>query len=216
MNAVWRTQIRALAQQRAEDEARQAWRISEDETIPFNYRWEHVQAVVGLALRLAEELDADREIVEASAWLHDICKVLPNHSVAGAEEAAQLLGESNFPQAKIPAVVDAILRHAGLYRREGASPMTPVETAILWDADKLSKLGVQSIIYSISAPYHRGKSLAERRADVKQFAEETLSRTVTSMNTLPAQRIAARRYGETMRAMESWAHEENEQKMRNP
>lgn len=210
MNVPWRTTIRALAQQRAEDEARQAWQIGEDEAIPFNYRWEHVQAVVGLALHLAGELDADREIVEASAWLHDICKVLPNHSVAGAEEAAQVLGESDFPQAKIPAVTDAILRHAGLYRREGASPMSPVETAILWDADKLSKLGVQSIIYSISAPYHVGKSLAERRAAVKQFAEETLSRTVASMNTLPAQRIAARRYAEMMEALTFWAYEENE------
>jgi uncharacterized protein len=88
--------------------------------------------------------------------------------------------------------------------------MSPVETAILWDADKLSKLGVQSIIYSISAPYHVGKSLAERRADVKQFAEEVLARTVASMNTLPAQRIAARRYAEMMEALTFWAYEENE------
>jgi uncharacterized protein len=216
MIAAWQVMACRLAQERAEIEARLTWQIGKDDMIPFNYRWEHVQAVVGLALHLAEELNADREIVEASAWLHDICKMLPKHGGAGATEAIQVLKESDFPQDKIPAVAHAILRHVGLYRPDGEPPLTPVETAILWDADKLSKLGVQSIIYSVSAPYHLGKSLSERRADFKQFAEKTLSRTVASMNTIPAQRIAARRYAEMMEAMESWANEENEQQMRNP
>jgi uncharacterized protein len=211
MIAAWQVIACRLAQERAEIEARLTWQIGKDDVIPFNYRWEHVQAVVGLALHLADALHADREIVEASAWLHDICKMLPKHGSAGATEAIQVLKESDFPQVKIPAVAYAILHHVGLFRPEGEPSLTPVETAILWDADKLSKLGVQSIIYSVSAPYHLGKSVTERRADFKQFAQKTLTRTVASMNTIPAQRIATRRYEEMMQAMESWASEEAEQ-----
>ena len=44
------------------------------EDVSFNYRWEHITTVVTLALRLAELTGADVEIVEAAAWLHDICK----------------------------------------------------------------------------------------------------------------------------------------------
>jgi uncharacterized protein len=215
MIAAWQAMACRLAQERAEIEARLTWQIGKDDVIPFHYRWEHVQAVVGLALHLTEELHADREIVEASAWLHDICKMLPKHGSAGAAEAIRVLKESDFPQDKIPAVAHAILHHVGLSRPQDEPPLNPVETAILWDADKLSKLGVQSIIYSVSAPYHLGKSQTERRADFKQFAEKTLSRTVASMNTLPAQRIAARRYEEMMMAMAHWENEENEQRMSN-
>ena len=40
----------------------------------FNYRWEHVTTVVTLSLKLADLVGADREIVEAAAWLHDVTK----------------------------------------------------------------------------------------------------------------------------------------------
>jgi uncharacterized protein len=38
-----------------------------------------VQAVVRLANRLAERTGADREIVEAAAWLHDVGKGSHSH-----------------------------------------------------------------------------------------------------------------------------------------
>jgi len=142
----WRQQVRQAALQSAQQEARHLWPVADDATIPFEHRWEHVQAVVGLVLRLAAELNADREVVEAAAWLHDICKMEPDHAAAGSRNAAALLKESDFPQAKIPAVVTTIARHEGLFRDQ-EEPLQPVEAAILWDADKLSKLGVQSIIY---------------------------------------------------------------------
>ena len=38
------------------------------------YRYEHVRAVVRIAVRLAELTGADTETVEAAAWLHDTSK----------------------------------------------------------------------------------------------------------------------------------------------
>ncbi|MEZ4633449.1 MAG: HD domain-containing protein [Caldilineaceae bacterium] len=207
----WRSKAQALARRRAEREAMQKWRVDDAAQIPFSYRWEHVQAVVGLAIHLAEQLDADCEVMEAAAWLHDICKMEPQHALVGAAEASVVLADTDFPPHKIAAVVDAIRQHEGMTRPEDAPPLTPIEAAILWDADKLSKLGVQTIVYSMSAPYGNGKSLPQRRADFKRFAERTLSRTVDSMNTPPAREIAQRRYAEMMQALAMWAVEESEQ-----
>jgi uncharacterized protein len=71
--------------------------------LPFNYRWEHIQCVVSLALHLAAKTGADREVVEAAAWLHDVCKGEPNHGAAGARAARTLLSHTDFPAAKIDA-----------------------------------------------------------------------------------------------------------------
>jgi uncharacterized protein len=210
----WKNKVRTLAQTRADQEALHHWRMDNPAQIPFRYRWEHVQAVVGLALHLATQLNADVDIVEAAAWLHDIRKMEPQHALAGAAEAYNVLIDTDFPQDKVEAVVNAIRQHEGMYRPEGASPLIPVEAAILWDADKLSKLGVQTIIYSMSAPYANGKSLTERRTEFKRFAESTLTRTVASMNTSPAQKIAARRYADMMNTLATWAVEELEQTLR--
>ena len=83
----WRTQCRTVAERAAEEEARREWDLEEDDEIPFNYRWEHVQQVVETACWLARKIDADTEIAEAAAWLHDVRKVEDNHAIAGAAAA---------------------------------------------------------------------------------------------------------------------------------
>ena len=45
---------------------------------------------------------------------------------------------------KIPAVKQAILHHVGLHL---AHKLEPIETACLWDADKLSKVGAASLVH---------------------------------------------------------------------
>ncbi|MBP6440868.1 MAG: HD domain-containing protein, partial [Caldilineaceae bacterium] len=155
-NAGWRTVCRRHAEQRATDEALDDWKAKSDKAVPFNYRWEHVQIVVGLALHLADLTGADREITEAAAWLHDICKGEPNHGAAGARAARILLEHTDFPAAKIDAVALAISLHVGLQRPPGAPPLQPLEAAVLWDADKLSKLGVQALAYNLGMSFMRG------------------------------------------------------------
>jgi uncharacterized protein len=199
-----------LARERTEAEARLLWESGLGAAVPFEHRWEHVRQVVGLALRLADELGADAEIVEAAAWLHDICKAEPQHARAGATEAARFLQETDFPPDKRAAVVDAIEKHEGFYRPVGAPPLAPLEAAVLWDADKLSKLGVAALAITLGAPYVRGKSLAERRRYVDDFARDVLSRTVESMNTEPGRRLARVRYDAMKQTLDAWAREETE------
>jgi uncharacterized protein len=158
----------------------------------FNYRWEHVTTVVTLALRLAALTGADLEVVEAAAWLHDISKFTHRdaHPIAGAAEAREFLATTDFPPEKIDAVADAIAAHMGLWRDE---PLTVLEAQVLWDADKLAKIGLTAVFH------WTGSSLA---GDRPRTVEELITRgrsadwqakTVASMHTAPARRAAQKR-----------------------
>ena len=206
----WRAAVIAAAQAQAKQEARDLWHLAEGEPPPFDYRYEHVAQVTALALRLARVLNADLEIVEASGWLHDVRKQQPKHALAGAVAAREILAATDFPCAKIEAVADVISKHEGLFRPLGAPPLQPLEAAILWDADKLTKIGVQSVMASLMTPYVYGKDGAERWRYVAEFADKMLGRTVESMNTKPARHMAARRYRNTLALLSLWAREARE------
>ena len=199
-----------MAATKAADEARRAWSWPEGSAPPFNHRWEHVQEVVRLALLLAGVTGADCDIIEAAAWLHDVCKGQPKHAALGAAESLRILRQTDFPPAKIDAVADAIRQHEGMTRPKKAPPLQPLEAAILWDADKLSKLGVQALAFSLSAPYLAGLSLAERRRNCLEFVEGTLTRTVASMNTAPARALAEERHRNMRTVLALWAQEEED------
>ena len=206
----WRTICQQRAMKQAVAEGRKAWKVKSAKAIPFNHRWEHVRAVVETALWLARQLGGDLETVEAAAWLHDVRKGEPAHGAAGAREARKILEETDFPPDKIAAVTEAIGRHVGLYRPPDAPPLGPLEAAILWDADKLTKLGVQALAYNLSMSYMRGLDLAQRRRNMLEFTQAVLNRTVASMNTLPARRLAEQRYQAMLDVLAGWEREEEE------
>jgi uncharacterized protein len=178
--------------------------------VPFNYRWEHVSQVVALAKRLARATQADLEIVEAAAWLHDVRKEEPSHAQAGALAAGEILAATDFPPEKIEAVADAIRQHAGLIRREGAATLRPIEAAVLWDADKLTKLGVQALMARWCSAYVRHMTPAERWRDSAEFADSVLPRTAASMNTGPAKVMAERRLRNMLAVLSLWTREARE------
>jgi uncharacterized protein len=208
--AAWRAIAIAAAKAQAEHEARKLWHIGDGEPLPFDSRFEHVSQVTALALRLGRALHADLEVVEAAGWLHDVRKQEPNHSMAGAAAACTILSATDFPPAKIEAVADAIRKHEGLYRKPGEPPLEPIEAAILWDADKLTKLGVQAVLMSLGTPYVFGKDMAARWRYVAEFADKVLGQTVESMNTKAARRMAERRYRSTLALLSIWAREARE------
>lgn len=210
MTEAWREQVRNLAREKAAEEARLSWDTVSGESIPFDYRWEHVQSVVKLALELGRELSADLEVVEAAAWLHDIRKLEADHAKAGAGAAAAILAVSDFPAAKISQVVQAIHQHEGLVRDEGAPPLQPLEAAILWDADKLSKIGVSALFFAAGLPRYSGRSQSDRLDELESFTLRVLAQTVHSMNTAPARRRARERYVRMTQVLTYWRQEMEE------
>ncbi len=203
----WLAVAQETAQQAAQAEAQRAWRRAMERTIPFAHRWEHLNEVVRLAHWLADETGADPEVGQAAAWLHDCCKLQANHAERGAEAAKRLLHKTDFPPEKIAVVVAAIRQHEGMTRPPGAPPLQPLEAAVLWDADKLSKLGVQAVTYLLSAHYWAGEGLAERLEKCQTYVAGPLTRTVTSMNTAPARALAEERYQHMRDMLALWQAE---------
>jgi uncharacterized protein len=177
---------------------------SADNGSAFNYRWEHVQTVVHLAIRLADLTGADRDVVEAAAWLHDVAKPhSPDHGRDGAIAARQILACTDFDVTKIDAVAQAIERHVGLYTAE---PVKPLEAAVLWDADKLSKLGATAVLHTIGYGMMRGRGTTVEW--LEELAQPLCAEaTVESLHTLPA-RAAGRSRLQTYRRL--WTEAQRE------
>ena len=147
----WRRAVQEAMYQATLREARR--RYNTEKPI-FNYRWEHVEAVAQLAVNLARLTGADEEVVEAAAWLHDIRKdKKQDHPRAGAKFAREFLPTTDFPPGKIERVAIAIEDHMGLWRDE---PLQNLESAVLWDADKLAKIGLTAAVHWMGMGFAAG------------------------------------------------------------
>jgi uncharacterized protein len=196
----WRQVCEEALRARSEADAIRAWDCSrgtgEGPRAPFNYRFEHTLAVVKAARWLCPLCGADAEIVECAAWLHDARKVMKQgrggdtHAAEASAAVEGILAGTDFPAAKIPAVRHAIERHVGLRL---AAPLEPLETAALWDCDKLSKIGAASLVHfaciagafqpvTTAGILHRGESWLDLAEGI-----------AASMNTAPARQEAERR-----------------------
>jgi len=97
----------------------------------------HFVPVSKYAKILSKKLGADLEIVELSAWLHDIGSIIEgreNHHITGKEIAERKLRELNYPKEKIEQVKHCIFAHRGSknIKRE------TIEAQIIADADVMA------------------------------------------------------------------------------
>lgn len=188
---VWRTAVKEVMRTAAELESVKKCKT---EAPSFYYRWEHVCAVVNAAMRLAELLEADAEIVEAAAWLHDVKKyeAKEQHPQAGAQFAREFLPKTDFPKKKIEAVAYAIEQHMGLWRDK---PLKNLEASILWDADKLTKIGLTAAFHWVGGDLSRAKKHGLTTEEMIEIGRQPdwQDKTVASMHTKPARKAAKSR-----------------------
>jgi len=117
----------------------------------FGYRaWQdHLLPVVKFSRILADRLNADKEVVEIAAFLHDYASVLnkdfyPDHHIHGARLAEEILIKYNYPQEKIEIIKDCILSH----RASKDIPRKTKEAQIIADADSLAHFdNIGSLFY---------------------------------------------------------------------
>lgn len=184
---MWQTAVKNAMKQATEQEKTRRY----GGEASFNYRWEHVRAVVTLALKLADLTGADREIIEAAAWLHDVRKDAGDlHPQEGAKFARQFLPTTSFPTHKIEAVARAIEDHMGLFLDK---PLTNLESAVLWDADKLTKIGLTGGLHRLAGKLAGSKERTLKELRQKELNNDWLSKTVASMHTAPAKQAAQQR-----------------------
>jgi putative nucleotidyltransferase with HDIG domain len=184
----WRKAVRKAMHAAALKEVKQRHGVVK---ASFNYRWEHVTAVVAVARKLAELIGADVEIVEAAAWLHDILKETGvSHPAEGAAFAREFLPQTNFPPEKIEAVATAIADHIRLRRDE---PLTNLESMALWDADKLTKMGLTAAFHNTGLTLAAHKTM--RMTDLIRRGRNNgwQRKTINSLHTEPARQAAKKR-----------------------
>ena len=138
----------------------------------YDFWNEHIKWVVENAIKLGKEYDADVEIVELGALLHDIA--MPSeygpreeHHIYGAKIAEQLLKELNYPKERIEQVKNCILKHRG----SQDIVKTTVEEQCVADADVIAHFDCIPSLFSLA--YKRMKLSIEEGAN---YVKEKLER----------------------------------------
>jgi len=151
------------------------------ETNVFGYNiWtHHIIQVVKIGKKLAEQFNADPEIVEISALLHDYAGIKDHslhkeHHIYGAIEAEKILKKLNYPSNKIDAVKHCIENHRGSVKSDKKS----VEAECLANADAIAHIeNVPSLFYLAFAKF--GMEIDEGI----EWLREKLGRSWNKLNT---------------------------------
>ncbi|MBI2629958.1 HD domain-containing protein [Candidatus Pacearchaeota archaeon] len=115
---------------------------------------------------LKKEKNADEEIVEIAAWLHDIGSIIygrENHHLTGAEIAERKLRELNYPEEKIEIIKKCILNHRGSVEKIRES----VEKQIVADADGMANFDNLPGMF-MAAFVYENKNQKEARNSVRE------------------------------------------------
>ncbi|MHB8105368.1 MAG: HD domain-containing protein [Dehalococcoidales bacterium] len=146
----WLTQLKTDLKEITLPAAKKFWPgVSPEDEPYYNYRYQHVEQVERDARRLLKTYGGDEDIVLASVWIHDRCQPRyeqESHGALAAEWAETNLAKTGFPAEKVHAVAYAVENHSNPPQ---TIPETAKEARILWDADKLSKIGATSIVYML-------------------------------------------------------------------
>lgn len=148
--------------------------------------YEHTLRVFQTASILAIQENADLELVQISALLHDIGRNIDEpHNETGAEKAREILEELQYPKERIKQIEKIVLYHSF----SSKDKLATLEEKIIWDADKLDGLGAIGISRAF---YMRGEKSYPFN-DFSWFKEDTTLR-YTSLNTESAKKVAKQRY----------------------
>lgn len=126
------------------------------ESTDFRYIIGHTLRVRNMAMAICPE-SVDKQAVELAALFHDISKFRGEavHSEQGARIARGWLLKNGFQAELVSKVSKAILTH--MY-----GPTTP-EGQVLYDADRLDKIGITGVALLIIKAYQKGVSISELR-----------------------------------------------------
>ncbi|HOB19486.1 MAG TPA: HD domain-containing protein [Candidatus Atribacteria bacterium] len=154
--------------------AKEYWPSPNEGNKPFfNYRLEHVRQVERDALKILEHVCADRDVVLASVWLHDMFQPQfkgEDHGRLAAVWAEHNLAKTGFPQEKVAEVCYAVSVHSG---RSAGIPDDKPEAQVLWDADKVSHIGpVELISYLLN---QTAKDVLSGRHGAGKFSDHTIT-----------------------------------------
>lgn len=116
----------------------------------------HIKYVVKEAVELAKIYNADVQIVELGALLHDIALVAKvgtkqDHHLSGAKLAKELLQQYNYPEEKLNKVLGCVVNHRSSKNAKNIEELCVADADILAHFNDISAsfvLGVQKFNYT--------------------------------------------------------------------
>lgn len=188
----WELQLQKLVRTETEIDARKVWNTCTDH-IPFNYRFEHTRSVVNTARFLQRHEGGNLRVIVAAAWLHDIAKRFdmkdepgPHHGILSARKATEILSTLDFSEKEVQWVHEAIEHHVGLF---ADNVERSLEADIIWDADKLTKVGAVSIGHAFSIAPAFGQVTTEGMIQRGHNWLQVIGKTVSAFKTETARKI---------------------------
>jgi len=111
----------------------------------YDFWKEHVKYVVDNAKMLAKKYNADLEIVELAALLHDIALITKTgaraeHHITGAEIAENILFKYNYPKDKTAKIKQCVLNHRSSKNAESIEELCVADADILAHFDNIPML----------------------------------------------------------------------------
>lgn len=178
-----------------------------------SHDWFHIERVLNMARKLAiEEWDADMEIVELGALVHDVQDRKYSGSELSGPQAVREFFESNgLAQDKIEKILNIIKNVSFSRELENSDCKLSTEEAIVQDADRLDALGAVGIgraftfggkkgtaMYDPSIPIRTGLTKEEyqgtkKNTTVNHFYEKLFT-LQDKMKTNAGKRLAKERH----------------------
>lgn len=149
-----------------------------NEKYEYDFWNDHIKYVVKNAIELAKKYDADVEIVELGALLHDIA--LPSeighreeHNIYGTQIADELLSKLNYPADRKERVKECVLRHRG----SKDLPRNTIEEQCVADADVIAHFDcIPSVFHLAFGKNDMDMSIKDGTEFVKKKLERDFSK----------------------------------------
>ena len=147
----------------------------------------HFVPMVKFAKLLAEKRNANLEVVEIAAWLHDIGGIMgdyENHHLSGAEYAERYLERFDLSKGKIDNIKHCIIAH----RASKDIPRETIEAECIADADAMSHFDNIGALFNLA--------LNIRKLNIEDSKEFVLSKIERSWNKMTplAQKMIKEKY----------------------
>lgn len=139
----------------------------------------HVERVLKTALKLGKLEQADPEIIELAAILHDIFENKETHGgtegfrheIEGSKEARRILSQFGFAGETVDGVCHCIESHR---KRTGRIEPQTIEAKCLFDADKLDCIGAIGILRSAFISFDHHQEIYKEEKDIEAYRRKNI------------------------------------------
>ena len=162
---------------------------------------DHAWRVFNVATKIAEQEDADVDVVGASALTHDVHRSMGDDEYVAPEESLpavrSVLEATSFPREKLPAVLHCVEVHEEYEFRGTENPAETTEALVLQDADNLDAIGAVGVARNFAFTGVVGNRLwapdADEYSGLEHFSDKLLH-LEDEMNTATARTLAEDRH----------------------